>query len=158
MGSAPYASCKISASLAWWFWRRRFLNGFYHIWAWWPSCISDQNHFSYFSFPQCLDAIYEIWLHLARWFQRRSHSKVWTDAGLTTETSHPISSPGAFGSGELKTVGGVDYTYSMPTNGWTDGQGQILMPPDYRHGGIKKMQSLGREPSSLGLIGHHGIH
>ena len=48
----------------------------------------------------------------------------------------------------LKTVGGVDYTnsilYSM-TNGRTDGQtdrrtdrqGLILMPPDYRHGGIK---------------------
>ena len=41
-------------------------------------------------------------------------------------------------------MGGVDYTNSIPksvTNGRmgrrTDRQGQILMPPDYRHGGIK---------------------
>ena len=58
--------------------------------------------FYFFSFPQCLDATYEIWLHLARWFQRRSRLKVWTDDGRTTEASHTISSPGAFGSGELK--------------------------------------------------------
>ena len=37
-----------------------------------------KNHFSYFSFPHCLNAIYEIWLHLAQWFQRRSRLKVWT--------------------------------------------------------------------------------
>ena len=45
-------------------------------------------------------------------------------------------------------MGGVDYTNAIPysvTNGRTDGQtdgrtdrqGQILMPLDYRHGGIK---------------------
>ena len=51
------------------------------IWAWWPSWISDQNHFSHFSFPQSLDATYEIWLHLAQWFQRRSRLKVWTEDG-----------------------------------------------------------------------------
>ena len=28
--------------------------------------------------------------------------KLWTDGRRTTEPSHPISSPGAFGSGELK--------------------------------------------------------
>ena len=36
-----------------------------------------------FSFPQCLDATYEIWLHLAQWFQRRSRLKVWMDDGPT---------------------------------------------------------------------------
>ena len=50
----------------------------------------------------CLDATYEIWSHLAHWFQRRSRLKVWTDDGRTTEAAHTISSPGAFGSGELK--------------------------------------------------------
>ena len=60
---------------------------------------SDQNHFSYFSFPQCLDATYEICLHLAQWFQRRRRLKVWTDDGRTTGASHTKSSPGAFGSG-----------------------------------------------------------
>ena len=83
------------------------MKGFYHIWAWRPSSISDQNHFSYFSFPQCLDATCEIWLHLAQWFQRRSRLKVWTDDGRTTEASYTISSPGAFGSGELKTTANV---------------------------------------------------
>ena len=48
-------------------------------------------------------ATYEIWLHLAQWFQRRSRLKVWTDDGRTTEACHTKSSPGAFGSGELKT-------------------------------------------------------
>ena len=47
--------------------------------------ISDQKHFSYFSFPQCLDATYEIWLHLAQWFHRRSRLKVWTDDGRRTD-------------------------------------------------------------------------
>ena len=56
--------------------------------------------FSYFSFRQCLDATYDIWLHLAQWLQRRSRLK----CGGTTESSHPINSPGAFGSGKLKTV------------------------------------------------------
>ena len=36
------------------------------------------------------------------------------DDGRTTEASHTISSPAAFGSGELKTVGGVYYTNSIP--------------------------------------------
>ena len=75
-----------------------FWRVFYHIWAWRPSWISDQKHFSYFSFPQCLDATYEIWLHLAQWFRGEV---VWK-CGRTTEASHTISSPGAFGSGELK--------------------------------------------------------
>ena len=74
------------------------MKGFYHIWEWRPSSISDHNHFSYFSFPQCLDATYEIWLHLAQWFQRRSRLKVWTDDG-----GFPYYKlPEAFGSGELK--------------------------------------------------------
>ena len=30
-GGIPYASCKISAKVAQWFWRRRCLNSFYHI-------------------------------------------------------------------------------------------------------------------------------
>ena len=64
---------------------KKIFEGFYHIWAWRPSWISDQNHFSYFSFPQYLDATYEIWLHLAQWFQRRSCLKVWTDDGRRTD-------------------------------------------------------------------------
>ena len=52
--------------------------------------------FKLFFVPQCLDATYEIWLHLAQWFQRRSRLKVWTDDGGTTEAYHTISSPRSF--------------------------------------------------------------
>ena len=40
--------------------------------------------------PPTLQATCEIWLHMARWFQRRNRLKVWTDDGRST----------AFGSGE----------------------------------------------------------
>ena len=46
--------------------------------------------------------VYEIWLHLAKWFQRGSRLRVSTDDGWTTGAAYPISSPGAFGSAELK--------------------------------------------------------
>ena len=36
--------------------------------------------------------------------EMRSRLKVWTDDGRTTEVSHPLSSSGAFGSGELKHI------------------------------------------------------
>ena len=42
-----------------------------------------------FLFPQCLDATYEIWLHLAQWFQRRSRLKVWMDDGRTNHRTLP---------------------------------------------------------------------
>ena len=57
-------------------------------------------------------------------------------------------------------MGGVDYTNSIPcsvTNGRTDRrtdrQGQILMPPDYRHGGIKKQPRMvvQGQPQILGV-------
>ena len=35
-------------------------------------------------------------------FRREVVKKVWTDDGRTTATSHPLSSPGALGSGEKK--------------------------------------------------------
>ena len=80
-----------------------------------------------FPSPQCLDATYEIWLHLAQWFQRRSRLKVWTDDGRTTEASHTKSSPRAFGSGELKIVStkcfciNVFFSMSVHRN--------LMMPP-----------------------------
>ena len=45
--------------------------GFYHIWAWRPSWSCDQDHLSKFSFPNPIEAPYEIWLWLAQWFLRR---------------------------------------------------------------------------------------
>ena len=92
--------------------------------------------FSYFSFPQCLDATYEIWLHLAQWFQRRIRLKVWTDDRRTTEASHTKSSPGAFGLGELKScLNGLKSRVNInceqkdrPTDRQTENQTPMLQP------------------------------
>ena len=74
------------------------------MWAWRPCWSCDPDHLNNFSFLKALEAVYEIWLQSAQLFQRRSRLKLWTDGrtgGRTTETAYTISSPGAFGSGEL---------------------------------------------------------
>ena len=58
------ASCKMSAKLAHWFWRRRRLTGFYNIWAWRPSGISDHNQFIKILYNCHINARYEISLKL----------------------------------------------------------------------------------------------
>ena len=42
------------------FWRRRFLKGFYHIWAWWPSWSCDQVAANKLSFPLPKEAPHKI--------------------------------------------------------------------------------------------------
>ena len=54
---------------------KKIFKGFYHIWAWPPSWSTNRNHFSNLSFPQPMEAPYEIWARLA---QRRSRLKFWT--------------------------------------------------------------------------------
>ena len=54
------------------FQRRRFLKGFYHIWAWQPSWSCDQHHVNKFSFPCTCKLTYKIWLWLAHWFLRKA--------------------------------------------------------------------------------------
>ena len=71
----PDDSCKGSAPRHSWFWRRRFLKVFYHIWAWRPSWSTDHDHFSNLSFPHPKEASYEIWAKLAQRLQRRSRLK-----------------------------------------------------------------------------------
>ena len=87
------------------FQRRRFLKGFYHIWAWQPSWSSDQDAVNKLSFPLPKEAPHKIWLWSARRFQRRRCLKLWTttdndgqtDAGpwvyykLTFEPSAQVS-------------------------------------------------------------------
>ena len=46
----PNATYQVPRSLAFRFWRI-FLKGFYHIWAWWPSCSCDEDHLNKLSFP-----------------------------------------------------------------------------------------------------------
>ena len=95
------------------FWRRRFLKGFYHIWAWRPSWPCDLDFLYTHWFPLPIDASYKIWLWLAKQFQRRRTLQLWTDGwttdglrtddGRTPDHGHPISSPcEPNGSGELK--------------------------------------------------------
>ena len=75
----PDATYQVPRSSAFWFWRRRFLKGFYHIWAWQPSWSCDQDHLNKLSFPHPKESPYEIWVQLAQWFQRRRCLKMMTD-------------------------------------------------------------------------------
>ena len=77
------------STLALWFRRRRFLKGFYHIWAWRPSWSCDPDAPNKLSFPQHMEAPHEIWLWLAQGFWR---SLKMVD-GRTTEHAYTISSP-----------------------------------------------------------------
>ena len=92
--------------------RRRFLKGFYHIWAWRPSWSCDLDHLYKLWFPLPKEAPHKIWLGLAKWFQRRRSLKMvdgrtptdgrrWTDGRRLD--GYTISSPfEPNGSGELK--------------------------------------------------------
>ena len=72
---------EVPRALTFWFWRRRFLKGFYHIWAWRPSWSCDQDHLNKLSFPHPKESPYEISVQLAQWFQRRRCLKMLTDDG-----------------------------------------------------------------------------
>ena len=38
------ASRQVSLKSIYWFQRRRYLKGFYHVWAWWPSWSCDLDY------------------------------------------------------------------------------------------------------------------
>ena len=96
LGRAWYAdaSYQDSRSPVVWFWRRRLLKGFYHIWVWQPCWMTDDNHRYNSDFRLCQESPYKIWLWLAQQFQRRRRLTV-TD-GQTTEAAYPISSLNGF--------------------------------------------------------------
>ena len=67
--------------------RRRFLKGFFYIWAWGPPWLCDQDHYNKLSFPRPTESTYEIQVQLAQWFQRIRCLKLlkddgWADAGV----------------------------------------------------------------------------
>ena len=74
------------------FQRRRFLKGFYHIWAWQPSWSCDQAcYVNKFSFPCTWRRLtHKIWLWLAQWFLRGKHvlSFVCNDDDLGTRSTN----------------------------------------------------------------------
>ena len=74
-------------SLALWFWRRRILKGFYHIWAWRPSWSHDLDHVNKLLFSHPTEAPYAIWLWLAQRFLRRRCSKSVDDRQRTTQVN-----------------------------------------------------------------------
>ena len=79
----PNDTYQVQRSSAFWFLRRRFLNGFYHIWARRPSWSCDQDHLNKLSFPHPKESQYEICVRLAQWFQRRRCLKMLTDGRRT---------------------------------------------------------------------------
>ena len=48
------------------------------------------------------DHFCQVWLESIQWFRRRCNLKLWTDRRRRRMVTHHNSSPGAFGSGELK--------------------------------------------------------
>ena len=42
----PHVAYKVPGPFVLWFWRRRFIKGFYPIWAWWPSWLCDPETFA----------------------------------------------------------------------------------------------------------------
>ena len=65
------ASCQVSLKSIHRFWRRRFLKGFYHIWALRPSWSCDLDFLYTHWLPLPIDVSHKIWLWLAKRFQRR---------------------------------------------------------------------------------------
>ena len=98
----PDATYQVSWKSACWFWRRRFLKGFYHIWAGWPSWSCDPEATNKLSFPLPKEAPHKIWLWSGKRFWRRRCLKLFTTDGrmddgpsvsykLTLEPSAPMS-------------------------------------------------------------------
>ena len=79
-------------ALSLWFRKRRFLKGFYHIWAWRPSWSSDQDTPDKFSFPLNIETSCEIWLWLAEWLLRRKQLKIFPYM-IICKTSDPRAEP-----------------------------------------------------------------
>ena len=56
------ASCQVSLKSVHRFRRRRYLKGFYHIWAWWPSWSCDLDYLYTHWLSHLIDASRKIWL------------------------------------------------------------------------------------------------
>ena len=67
----PNTTYQVSRSLAFWFWSRRFLKGFYHIWAWRPSWSCDQNILNKFWLTYHKESSHEIWAQMGQCFVRK---------------------------------------------------------------------------------------
>ena len=64
------ATYQVSMSLAFWFWRRRFLKGFYHLWVWRPSCHVTKI-FCKFLLTYHKESSHAISVELGQWFVRK---------------------------------------------------------------------------------------
>ena len=88
----------------------------YHIWAWQPCWSCDPDHLNNFSFLQALEAVYKICCNRPSSFRGEV---VWncgrTTDGRTTEPAYTISSPGAFGSGELQSLRWLSHIWYAPS-------------------------------------------
>ena len=75
------------------FWRRRFLKGFYHIWAWQPSWSCDPDAANKLSFPLPKEAPHKIWLWSGKWIWRRRCLSIVNDDGRTTDGRRTDAEP-----------------------------------------------------------------
>ena len=99
----PDATYQVSWKSAWRFWRRRFLKGFYHIWAWQPSWSCDSDAANKLSFPLPKEALHTILALIGQAVLEKKKFEIvndgrttdgrWTDDGRTPDHEYPISSP-----------------------------------------------------------------
>ena len=79
----PNAVYQAPRSMALWFWKRKFLKGFYHIRVWRPPWSCDPDPLNKVLSCHPTEAPYEIWLWLAQWFLTRRCLKMVDNEGRT---------------------------------------------------------------------------
>ena len=104
----PDATSQVSRSSALQFWRR-FLKGFYHIWAWWPFWSCDKQTFvlpfqwgSRWNMASIIPLVSEKMLENG--WRTTDNRRRTIDNGRTMKHDQTISSQAAFGFGELKVI------------------------------------------------------
>ena len=80
----PDVAYRVSRSSAFWFQRRRFLNIFFHIWAWRLAWSCDQDHLNKLSFPHPIEAPYGIMILIGPVV---SEEKMFKECGRRTTTT-----------------------------------------------------------------------
>ena len=83
----PNATYQVPRSSAFWFWRRRFLKVFYHIWAWRPSWSCDQNVMYKFWLTYHKESSHETWVWLGQWFVW----KLWFNILMEPQYERPLA-------------------------------------------------------------------
>ena len=120
------ALCQVWLKLAKWFWRRRFLN-FVNVFSLFGNYLSLEKggalYLNNLESPSPEDALFQVWLKLAKWFWRRRFFNFVNVFSLfrnyrrrqrrTTDKFRKEKITWAFGSGELKIRPLIEITFTQ---------------------------------------------